>query len=103
MALTVLNEETGDLPLKISYIWAKSILMNADEVTSKSLGISYDEIIKGLTEAVTQVKKLSTAKSNNKKAYDAVEVNETLIPEIRKNVQEKLSELISLLDSDEDE
>jgi hypothetical protein len=103
MALTVLNEETGDLPLKISYIWAKSILMNADEVTSKSLGISYDEIIKGLTEAVTQVKKLSTAKSNNKKAYDAVEANETLIPEIRKNVQEKLSELISLLDSDEDE
>jgi hypothetical protein len=78
-------------------------LMNADEVTSKSLGISYDEIIKGLTEAVTQVKKLSTAKSNNKKAYDAVEANETLIPEIRKNVQEKLSELISLLDSDEDE
>jgi len=103
MALTVLNEETGDLPLKISYIWAKSILMNSDEVTSKSLGISYDEIIKGLTEAVTQVKKLSTAKSNNKKAYDAVEANETLIPEIRKNVQEKLSELISLLDSDEDE
>ena len=103
MALTVLNEETGDLPLKISYIWAKSILMNADEVTSKSLGVSYDEIIKGLTEAVTQVKKLSTAKSNNKKAYDAVEANETLIPEIRKNVQEKLSELISLLDSDEDE
>ena len=103
MALTVLNEETGDLPLKISYIWAKSILMNADEVTSKSLGISYDEIIKGLTEAVTQVKKLTTAKSNNKKAYDAVEANETLIPEIRKNVQEKLSELISLLDSDEDE
>ena len=103
MALTVLNEETGDLPLKISYIWAKSILMNSDEVTSKSLGISYDEIIKGLTEAVTQVKKLSTAKSNNKKAYDAVEANETLIPEIRKNVQEKLNDLILLLDSEENE
>tara|TARA_Y100000385_G_scaffold287069_1_gene350415 strand:+ start:326 stop:1606 length:1281 start_codon:yes stop_codon:yes gene_type:complete len=103
MALTVLNEETGDLPLKISYIWAKSILMNADEVTSKNLSISYDEIIKSLNEAVTQVKRLSKAKSNNKKAYDAVLDNETLIPEIRQNVQEKLNDLILLLDSDEDE
>ena len=77
--------------------------MNADEVTSKNLSISYDEIIKSLNEAVTQVKKLSTAKSNNKKAFDAVSDNETLIPEIRKNVQEKLNKLISLLDSEEDE
>src|SRR6056300_1671067 len=103
MALTVFNDETGDLPLKIAYIWAKSVLMNSDEVTSKSIDISYDEVVKGLTEAVTQVKKLSTAKSNNKKAFDAVSDNETLIPEIRKNVQEKLNELISLLDSEEDE
>ena len=103
MALTVFNDETGDLPLKIAYIWAKSVLMNSDEVTSKSIDISYDEVIKGLTEAVTQVKKLSTAKSNNKKAFDAVNDNETLIPEIRKNVQDKLNELISLLDSEEDE
>ena len=103
MALTIFNEETGDLPLKISYIWAKSILMNADEVTSKNLSISYDEIIKSLNEAVTQVKRLSKAKSNNKKAYDAVLDNETLIPEIRQNVQEKLNDLILLLDSDEDE
>jgi hypothetical protein len=103
MALTVFNDETGDLPLKIAYIWAKSVLMNSDEVTSKSIDISYDEVVKGLTEAVTQVKKLSTAKSNNKKAFDAVSDNETLIPEIRKNVQEKLNELITLLDSEEDE
>jgi len=103
MALTIFNEETGDLPLKISYIWAKSILMNADEVTSKNLSISYDEIIKSLNEAVTQVKRLSKAKSNNKKAYDAVLDNETLIPEIRQNVQEKLNDLILLLDSEENE
>jgi hypothetical protein len=77
--------------------------MNSDEVTSKSIDISYDEVVKGLTEAVTQVKKLSTAKSNNKKAFDAVSDNEILIPEIRRNVQEKLNELISLLDSEEDE
>ena len=76
MALTVLNEDVGNLPLKISYVWAKNILMNADESTAKELSVSYDEIIKSLNSAIKEVKKLSTAKSNNKKAFDAINENE---------------------------
>lgn len=102
MAITVLNDEVGSLPLKIAYIWAKNILMNSDELSMKEISVNYDEIIKGLNNAIKEVKKISTAKSNNKKAYDAIEANEELLPEIRKNVEETLKGLINLLD-DEDE
>ncbi len=98
MAITVLNEEVGTLPLKIAFIWAKTLLMNADNVTSKEVVISYDEIIKVLSESIKEIKRISTAKSNNKKAYDAIDANETLLPEIRKNVEDKLKDLITLLD-----
>jgi hypothetical protein len=98
MALTVLNEDVGKLPLKIAYIWAKNQLMNLDEVSSKEIKISYDEILKGLNEALKEAKRLITAKSNNKKAFDALEANEELIPEIRKNIDEKLKDLVELLD-----
>lgn len=100
MALTVLNENIGDLPLKISYIWAKSILMNSDESTMKEISISYDEIVKELNGAIKEVKKLSTAKSNNKKAFDAIEANEQLLPDIRKSVEDILRELIMVLDEE---
>jgi len=103
MAITVLNEEVGTLPLKIAFIWAKTLLMNADSVTSKEVVISYDEIIKVLSESIKEVKRISTAKSNNKKAYDAIDANETLLPEIRKNVEDKLKDLITLLDGETDE
>tara|TARA_B100000287_G_scaffold418766_1_gene456168 strand:+ start:3368 stop:4657 length:1290 start_codon:yes stop_codon:yes gene_type:complete len=103
MAITVLNEEVGTLPLKIAFIWAKTLLMNADSVTSKEVVISYDEIIKVLSESIKEVKRISTAKSNNKKAYDAIDANETLLPEIRKNVEDKLKDLIILLDGESDE
>jgi len=102
MALTVLNEDVGSLPLKIAYVWAKSQLMNLDGVSSKEITISYDEILKGLNEALKEVKRLITAKSNNKKAFDALEVNEELIPEIRKNIDEKLKDLVELLDYQEE-
>jgi len=97
MALTVLNEDVGNLPLKIAYVWAKNQLMNLDEVSSKEIRISYDEILKGLNEALKEAKRLITAKSNNKKAFDFLEANEELIPEIRKNIDEKLKDLIELL------
>ena len=100
MALTVLNEDVGNLPLKISYIWAKNILMNADESTAKELSVSYDEIIKSLNSAIKEVKKLSTAKSNNKKAFDAIDANEQLLPEIRKSVEDTLKDLIDVLDDE---
>jgi len=100
MALTVLNEDVGNLPLKISYIWAKNILMNADESTAKELSVSYDEIIKSLNSAIKEVKKLSTAKSNNKKAFDAINANEQLLPEIRKSVEDTLKDLIDVLDDE---
>jgi hypothetical protein len=100
MALTVLNEDVGNLPLKISYIWAKNILMNADESTAKELSVSYDEIIKSLNSAIKEVKKLSTAKSNNKKAFDAIDANEQLLPEIRKSVEGTLKDLIDVLDDE---
>lgn len=103
MAITVLNEEVGTLPLKIAFIWAKTLLMNADSVTSKEVVISYDEIIKVLSESIKEIKRISTAKSNNKKAYDAIDANETLLPEIRKNVEDKLKDLITLLDGESDE
>ena len=103
MAITVLNEEVGTLPLKIAFIWAKTLLMKADNVTSKEVVISYDEIIKVLSESIKEIKKISTAKSNNKKAYDAIDANETLLPEIRKNVEDKLKDLITLLDGETDE
>ena len=103
MAITVLNEEVGTLPLKIAFIWAKTLLMNADSVTSKEVVISYDEIIKVLSESIKEIKRISTAKSNNKKAYDAIDANETLLPEIRKNVEDKLKDLIILLDGESDE
>lgn len=103
MAITVLNEEVGTLPLKIAFIWAKTLLMNADNVTSKEVVISYDEIIKVLSESIKEIKRISTAKSNNKKAYDAIDANETLLPEIRKNVEDKLKDLITLLDGESDE
>ena len=103
MAITVLNEEVGTLPLKIAFIWAKTLLMNADSVTSKEVVISYDEIIKVLSESIKEIKKISTAKSNNKKAYDAIDANETLLPEIRKNVEDKLKDLITLLDGESDD
>ena len=103
MAITVLNEEVGTLPLKIAFIWAKTLLMKADNVTSKEVVISYDEIIKVLSESIKEIKKISTAKSNNKKAYDAIDANETLLPEIRKNVEDKLKDLITLLDGEYDE
>jgi len=103
MAITVLNEEVGTLPLKIAFIWAKTLLMNADNVTSKEVVISYDEIIKVLSESIKEIKRISTAKSNNKKAYDAIDANETLLPEIRKNVEDKLKDLITLLDGEDDE
>lgn len=103
MAITVLNEEVGTLPLKIAFIWAKTLLMNADNVTSKEVVISYDEIIKVLSESIKEIKRISTAKSNNKKAYDAIDANETLLPEIRKNVEDKLKDLITLLDGEGDE
>ena len=103
MAITVLNEEVGTLPLKIAFIWAKTLLMNADSVTSKEVVISYDEIIKVLSESIKEIKRISTAKSNNKKAYDAIDANETLLPEIRKNVEDKLKDLITLLDGETDE
>ena len=103
MAITVLNEEVGTLPLKIAFIWAKTLLMNADSVTSKEVVISYDEIIKVLSESIKEIKRISTAKSNNKKAYDAIDANETLLPEIRKNVEDKLKDLITLLDGEGDE
>lgn len=102
MALTVLNEDLGNLPLKIAYVWAKNQLMNLDEVSSKEITISYDEILKGLNEALKEAKRLITAKSNNKKAFDALEANEELIPEIRKNIDEKLKDLIELLDYQEE-
>lgn len=102
MALTVLNEDVGNLPLKIAYVWAKNQLMNLDEVSSKEITISYDEILKGLNEALKEAKRLITAKSNNKKAFDALEANEELIPEIRKNIDEKLKDLIELLDYQEE-
>ena len=102
MALTVLNEDVGNLPLKIAYIWAKNQLMNLDEVSSKEITISYDEILKGLNEALKEAKRLITAKSNNKKAFDALEANEELIPEIRKNIDEKLKDLVELLDYQEE-
>ena len=100
MALTVLNEEVGDLPLKIAYIWAKNLLMNSDESTTKELSVSYDEIIKVLNGAIKEVKKLSTAKSNNKKAFDAIGANEELIPSIRKNVEDTLKDLAGMLDEE---
>ena len=100
MALTVLNEDVGNLPLKISYIWAKNILMSADESTAKELSVSYDEIIKSLNSAIKEVKKLSTAKSNNKKAFDAIDANEQLLPEIRKSVEDTLKDLIDVLDDE---
>lgn len=100
MALTVLNEDVGNLPLKISYVWAKNILMNADESTAKELSVSYDEIIKSLNSAIKEVKKLSTAKSNNKKAFDAIDANEQLLPEIRKSVEDTLKDLINVLDDE---
>ncbi|MEL1223168.1 MAG: hypothetical protein VW522_02885 [Candidatus Neomarinimicrobiota bacterium] len=100
MALTVLNEDVGNLPLKISYIWAKNILMSADESTAKELSVSYDEIIKSLNSAIKEVKKLSTAKSNNKKAFDAIDANEQLLPEIRKSVEGTLKDLIDVLDDE---
>ena len=100
MALTVLNEEVGDLPLKIAYIWAKNLLMNSDESTTKELSVSYDEIIKALNGAIKEVKKLSTAKSNNKKAFDAIGANEELIPSIRKNVEDTLKDLVGMLDEE---
>ena len=100
MALTVLNEDVGNLPLKISYIWAKNILINADESTAKELSVSYDEIIKSLNSAIKEVKKLSTAKSNNKKAFDAIDANEQLLPEIRKSVEDTLKDLINVLDDE---
>lgn len=100
MALTVLNEDVGNLPLKISYIWAKNILMNADESTAKELSVSYDEIIKSLNSAIKEVKKLSIAKSNNKKAFDAIDANEQLLPEIRKSVEDTLKDLINVLDDE---
>jgi len=100
MALTVLNEDVGNLPLKISYIWAKNILMSADESTAKELSVSYDEIIKSLNSAIKEVKKLSTAKSNNKKAFDAINANEQLLPEIRKSVEDTLKDLIDVLDDE---
>ena len=100
MALTVLNEEVGDLPLKIAYIWAKNILMNSDESTTKELAVGYDEIIKVLNGAIKEVKKLSTAKSNNKKAFDAIDANEELIPSIRKNVEDTLKDLVGMLDEE---
>jgi len=103
MAITVLNEEVGTLPLKIAFIWAKTLLMKADNVTSKEVVISYDEIIKVLSESIKEIKKISTAKSNNKKAYDAIDANETLLPEIRKNVEDKLKDLITLLDGESDD
>jgi len=103
MAITVLNEEVGTLPLKIAFIWAKTLLMKSDNVTSKEVVISYDEIIKVLSESIKEIKKISTAKSNNKKAYDAIDANETLLPEIRKNVEDKLKDLITLLDGESDE
>jgi len=103
MALAVLNEEVGDLPLKIAYIWAKTLLMNSDNVTSKEVVISYDEITKVLSESIKEIKRISTAKSNNKKAWDAIDANETLLPEIRKNVEDKLKDLITLLDGEYDE
>ena len=103
MAITVLNEEIGTLPLKIAFIWAKTLLMKSDNVTSKEVVISYDEIIKVLSESIKEIKKISTAKSNNKKAYDAIDANETLLPEIRKNVEDKLKDLITLLDGESDE
>ena len=102
MALTVLNEDVGNLPLKIAYIWAKNQLMNLDEVSSKEITISYDEILKGLNEALKEAKRLITAKSNNKKAFDFLEANEELIPEIRKNIDEKLKDLVELLDYQEE-
>lgn len=102
MALTVLNEDIGNLPLKIAYVWAKNQLMNLDEVSSKEITISYDEILKGLNEALKEAKRLITAKSNNKKAYDALEANEELIPEIRKNIDDKLKDLVELLDYQEE-
>ena len=102
MALTVLNEDVGNLPLKIAYVWAKNQLMNLDEVSSKEIRISYDEILKGLNEALKEAKRLITAKSNNKKAFDFLEANEELIPEIRKNIDEKLKDLIELLDYQEE-
>jgi len=103
MALAVLNEDVGDLPLKIAYIWAKTLLMNSDNVTSKEVVISYDEITKVLSESIKEIKRISTAKSNNKKAWDAIDANETLLPEIRKNVEDKLKDLITLLDGEYDE
>ena len=102
MALTVLNEDVGNLPLKIAYVWAKNQLMNLDEVSSKEIRISYDEILKGLNEALKEAKRLITAKSNNKKAFDFLEANEELIPEIRKNIDEKLKDLVDLLDYQEE-
>jgi len=102
MALTVLNEDVGNLPIKIAYVWAKNQLMNLDEVSSKEIKISYDEILKGLNEALKEAKRLITAKSNNKKAFDALEANEELIPEIRKNIDEKLKDLVELLDYQEE-
>jgi len=102
MALTVLNEDVGNLPLKIAYVWAKNQLMNLDEVSSKEIRISYDEILKGLNEALKEAKRLITAKSNNKKAFDFLEANEELIPEIRKNIDEKLKDLVELLDYQEE-
>jgi len=103
MAITILNDEVGTLPLKIAYIWAKTLLMNSDNVTSKEVMISYDEIIKVLSESIKEVKRISLAKSNNKKAFDAIDANETLLPEIRKNVEDKLKELITLLDGETNE
>jgi len=103
MAITILNDEVGTLPLKIAYIWAKTFLMNSDNVTSKEVVISYDEIIKVLSESIKEVKRISLAKSNNKKAYDAIDANEILLPEIRKNVEDKLKELITLLDGETNE
>ena len=100
MALTVLNEEVGDLPLKIAYIWAKNLLMNSDESTTKELSVSYDDIIKALNGAIKEVKKLSTAKSNNKKALDAIDANEELLPSIRKNVEDTLKDLVGMLDEE---
>jgi len=100
MAITILNEEVGDLPLKIAYVWAKTMLMNSETSTSKEVSISYDEIIKVLQEAIKEVKKISNAKSNNKKAFDAIEANENLLPEIRKNVENSLKDLIALLNEE---
>jgi len=74
--------------------------MNSDESTTKELAVGYDEIIKVLNSAIKEVKKLSTAKSNNKKAFDAINANEELLPSIRKNVEDTLKDLIGILDEE---